>query len=296
MHKIARAFEALGRQLGVVYRYGAEVAEVSAELGRASGVRLASGEHIVADAVVLNADPSPVAAGRLGRKAASSTRRVPPRRRSLSALTLAFQAEASGLPLARHTVFFPAAPYNLEFDAIFRQRKLPPAPTVYLCAQDRDGRGDRSEDGAERFLTVVNAPALLNGSGLSLAEIEECETKTFRLMETCGLTLRPLPGALVRAAPQDFETLLPGTGGAIYGRASHGWMASFQRQGTRSTMPGLYFAGGSVHPGPGIPMAALSGALASEALLADLGLPRLLSRMATPGGMSMRSAQTIATD
>jgi 1-hydroxycarotenoid 3,4-desaturase len=296
MHKIARALEGLGRRLGVVYRYGMEVAEVTAEFGRASGVRLASGEHVAAEAVVLNADPSPVAAGHLGRDAANATRRVPPRRRSLSALTLAFQADVSGLPLARHTVFFPAAPYSSEFDAIFRQRKLPAAPTVYLCAQDRDGCGERSGNGAERFLTVVNAPALVNGSGLSLAEIEECETKTFRLMETCGLTLRPLPGAMVRAAPQDFETLLPGTGGAIYGRASHGWMASFQRQGTRSAMPGLYFAGGSVHPGPGIPMAALSGALASEALLSDLALPRLLRRMATPGGMSMRSVQTIATD
>jgi len=296
MHKIARALEMLGRRLGVTYRYGVEAAEVTADFGRASGVRLATGEHLAADGVVLNADPSAASAGLLGRPAARATRHLPPRSRSLSALTFAFQAEAAGLPLARHTVFFPSTPYRLEFDAIFRQRKLPSAPTVYLCAQDRDGRGERKSEGAERFLIVVNAPAQLDETPLSLSEIEACEMKTFRLMADSGLKLHLIPGAMVRTTPQDFGTLLPGTGGAIYGRASHGWMASFQRQGTRSTMPGLYYAGGSVHPGPGIPMAALSGGLASEALLADLALPRLLRRMATPGGMSTRSVPTTVSD
>jgi 1-hydroxycarotenoid 3,4-desaturase len=149
---------------------------------------------------------------------------------------------------------------------------------------------------AERFLGIVNAPAMLDEKALSRSEIEECETKTFRLMAACGLTLQPMEGAMIRRAPQDFEKLFPGTGGAIYGRVSHGWMASFQRQGTRSRLPGLYFAGGSVHPGPGIPMAALSGQLASEALVEDLVSMKRFRRMATPGGMSMRSAPTTASD
>ena len=296
MHRIAVALESLARRLGVVFCYDAEVEDVHAANGRASGVRLKNGEHLPADAVVANADPSTVQAGLLGDRARSAVRPVPAPKRSLSALTWAFQAEAQGFPLARHTVFFPKAPYASEFDAIFKQRKLPPSPAVYLCAQDRDDHGGIKSGGAERFLGVVNAPAMLDSKALSQSEIEECEIKTFRLMEACGLTLQHMDGAMVRTAPQDFERLFPGTGGAIYGRVSHGWMASFQRQGIRSRLPGLYFSGGSVHPGPGIPMAALSGQLASQALLADLASMKRWRAMATPGGMSMRSAPTTASD
>jgi 1-hydroxycarotenoid 3,4-desaturase len=296
MHRIAIALESLARRLGAVFRYGAEAAEVLSSNGKASGVRLTNGEYLQADAVIVNADASAVSAGLLGLAAKSSVRPLPARRRSLSALTWAFQAKAQGFPLARHTVFFPNASYASEFDAIFKQRKLPPSPAVYLCAQDRDGHGGKYTEDAERFLGVVNAPAMLDANALSQSEIEECEKKTFRLMAACGLTLQQTDGAMVRTAPQDFERLFPGTGGAIYGRVSHGWMASFQRQGIRSRLPGLYFAGGSVHPGPGIPMAALSGQLASKALLADLASTKRLRRMATPGGMSMRSAPTTATD
>ena len=296
MVRIAAALESLAKRLGVVFRYGAEAAEVLADNGRACGIKLRDGEHLNADAVVLNADPSAASGGLLGPAAENAVWRIPPRGRSLSALTWAFRAEAQGFPLARHTVFFPDASYASEFNTIFRQRKLPPSPAVYLCAQDRDDRGVKHAEGAERFLGIVNAPAMLDASALSHSEIEECETKTFRLMAACGLTLRPMDGAMVRRGPQDFERLFPGTGGAIYGRVSHGWMASFQRQGTRSRLPGLYFAGGSAHPGPGVPMAALSGQLASEALLADLASMKRFHPMATPGGMSMRSAPTIASD
>ncbi len=296
MVRIAAALESLARRLGVVFRYRAEAAEVLADNGRASAIKLRDGEQLNADAVILNADPSAASGGLFGPAAERATRRVPARRRSLSALTWAFQAEARGFPLARHTVFFPDASYASEFNAIFRQRKLPPSPAVYLCAQDRDDRGGKHAEGAERFLGIVNAPAMLDAKALSQSEIEECETKTFRLMAACGLTLRPMDGAMVRRGPQDFERLFPGTGGAIYGRVSHGWMASFQRQGMRSRLPGLYFAGGSAHPGPGVPMAALSGQLASEALLADLALMKRFRPMVTPGGMSMRSAPTTASD
>ena len=70
--------------------------------------------------------------------------------------------------------------------------------------------------------------------------------------------------------PADFNRLFPATGGALYGRSSHGWTASFQRPGARTRIPGLYLAGGSTHPGPGVPMAALSGRSAAASLLADL--------------------------
>jgi len=75
----------------------------------------------------------------------------------------------------------------------------------------------------------------------------------------------------VRTTPRDFERLFPATGGALYGPLQHGWRASFLRPGARTRLPGLYLAGGSTHPGPGLPMVALAGRQAAASLLADRG-------------------------
>jgi 1-hydroxycarotenoid 3,4-desaturase len=84
--------------------------------------------------------------------------------------------------------------------------------------------------------------------------------------------------------------MFPATGGALYGQASHGWAASFRRPAARTRLPGLYLAGGSTHPGPGVPMAALSGRLAAASLLQDLpSASTAWSRPAAmPGGTSTR--------
>lgn len=281
---LARAVADLAAERGARLRYGAHVARIVTDRTGVTGVDLADGERIPADAVVCNADAAALGDGLLGAKAARGAERVPGAERSLSAVTLCMNARAEGFPLLRHTVFF-SGDYAAEFDAIARGR-LPTDPTVYVCAQDR---GDTAPDvsGAERLLCLVNAPA---GGTFTPTEIATCTSALHRRLGASGLTLTDTP-ATVTTEPAGFGALFPGTGGALYGRASHGWMASFQRPGARTAIPGLYLAGGSVHPGPGVPMAAQSGRLAADSLLADRSTARASIRRsaaaATSGGTSM---------
>lgn len=291
MAALAKALETLGRGMGVQPRYGARVARIETARGRVSGVVLANGETIPADAVVVNADPAHLGAGRFGVRAGT---RVPPAARSLSALVWLSETPAAGFPLVRHNVFF-SSDYRAEFAAISDGR-LPADPTVYVCAQDRDDRGMHAGgDSTDRVQIIVNAPPTADTRPLTEQEIATCTQAMHARLAASGLRL-DLPAPTTRLlTPADFESLNPSTGGALYGRASHGWAASFLRQGSRTRIPGLYCAGGSTHPGAGVPMAALSGRLAAACLLKDRASTSVSMRRAMPGGISTRSATTAAT-
>ncbi|WP_088347912.1 MULTISPECIES: 1-hydroxycarotenoid 3,4-desaturase CrtD [Rhodomicrobium] len=285
MHKIAEALVEVARGQGCEIRPLTHVEEILVEDGAARAVRLATGERIEADAIICNADVNAAASGAFGPGARKAASIVPPRRRSLSAMTWAMAARASGFPLLRHTVLF-SDDYPAEFAAIYRHQRVPLRPTVYVCAQDR-GDADQPPIGEpERLLCIVNAPALGDRLTYDEREIARCAASTFGALSRCGLQIERQPEMTVTTSPADFHQAFPATGGALYGPASHGWQASFRRAPARSRIAGLYFAGGSTHPGSGLPMAALSGRLAAEALRTDLALRKRFHPVAMPGGMS----------
>ncbi len=287
MHRLATVLAGLARARGAEFRYGETVEEILVANGRAAGVRLAGGDVIEADAVVSNADVAAFAAGRFGRAAANAAPATKPEDRSLSAVTFALVARTDGFSLSRHNVFF-SRDTKAEFDDLFANASVPQAPTVYVCAQDRDAADGKPPAGPERLFMIVNAPPLGDARPLAPSEIDLCAARTFGLLERCGLTVERVPPNMVTTTPSDFEALFPATGGALYGAASHGAMASFRRPTAASRLPGLFLASGSAHPGPGVPMAALSGRLAAAAVKAHLGSTGRFRTAATRGGMSTR--------
>lgn len=264
MHGVAQAMRRLAESQGARFRFGEEASEVLLENSRTSAVRLKGGEVIPADAVIFNGDTNALASGLLGAPASRAAGSMAPAPRSLSAATWCARAKAEGFPLAYHSVLF-GPDYRGEFDAIFRERSISRMPTVYICAQDRVQ--SQAAEGPERLLILVNAPAM---SDLRADDAASARDAALRTMQACGLDIAGGLSPAVQTAPQDFDALFPGSAGALYGAANHSPFASFTRPGAASAIPGLYFAGGSAHPGPGVPMATLSGRLAAERLLADL--------------------------
>lgn len=297
IHALARALRNVAEKCGATFRMESQVAQILTEKGRgATGVRLTNGDTIHADAVICNADPNAIAEGRFGQASATSVRPLPVAKRSLSALVWFAHAEAHGFDLSHHNVFF-SRDYAREFEEIAAGRP-PSEPSVYVCAQDRGAYGGhppavagRTANRRERIQIIVNAPANGDTHAYTHEERDRCTREMKAMLAQCGLTLeQDMPHAL--ATPEDWEKLFPATGGALYGRASHGSAASFQRQGPRTRMPGLYCAGGATHPSAGVPMAALSGLLAAKKVDEDLASTRRSSRVAIPGGTSMPSART----
>ncbi len=280
---LVMALESLARSLGVTFRFGAHVERVLVDRGRASGVATRE-EVVAADAVVFNGDVSALGRGLLGDPAARGTSPTPPEGRSLSAVTWAMRATADGVPLVHHNVFFaPAADYGAEFEALLQRGQVPAAPTVYICAQDR---GDAEiAGGDERLLVLINAPPTGDTPARwGEAERERCTRAMESVLRRAGLTLAP--SASVQTTPAEFHRLFPATGGALYGPRSRGSRSVLARLGARTKIPRLYLAGGSVHPGAGVPMAASSGRLAAARIAEDLASTGPFRRAAITGTTS----------
>ena len=282
MQELVRCLTRLCRQQGVRFICPAHCDQILIRQGRVVGVSLDNQDQLPADRVVFNGDAEALRQGLLG----SSVQRAVASRataRSLSAVTWCIRTPTRGLRLDRHNLFF-QSDYADEFHDIFQHRRLPRRPTVYVCAQDRPANS--ADTGPERLLCLVNAPASGDQADFSEQALSECEAQVLSSVRHCGLDFELTPHNHVRNTPRHFHRRFPGTGGALYGQATHGWMSIFSRPGALSPIPGLFLSGGSVHPGPGVPMAAMSGRLAAAAVRASLGSIRSSPAGATSGGMS----------
>ncbi len=279
MHKLAQAVLRVAERHGASLRTNAPVAEILVTHGRVSGVRLESHETIAADAVILNADQSALAAGLFGAAPAAAARPAP-RARSLSALTVSMVGSLTNFPLLRHNVFF-SPDYRAEFRALSRQHRLPSHPTLYLCAEDRADQPLAPTP--ERLFCIINAPATGDANQPDPASLDAAEAGMHAALRQLGISLQCV--ASERTSPTEFHRLFPASAGALYGPANNGPYASFRRPGAVTRLPNLFLAGGSVHPGPGLPMAALSGRIAAMACLRHGTSTRTSRPTATTGGM-----------
>ena len=259
MMGLARGLRRLLEELGGELRLATAVEELA---GLADGrIQLTDerGERQIVSAVIFNGDSQALAEGRLGRWATTATPHRKAADFSLSAVTLSLVGEAGGKPLAHHTVCF-SDDYKGEFDTLWQRRQLPETPTLYLCAP-------ASGTATRPIFVLANAPPDV----FEDAALNDYQHRMLATLERHGILLQFAPDACIRRSPGDFAERFPASRGALYGRPTHGFAGSFTRPGAETGRPGLFTAGGSVHPGAGIPMATQSGRLAANAALAYLG-------------------------
>jgi 1-hydroxycarotenoid 3,4-desaturase len=247
MAEIAKALENCARKLGVEFHFNCKAQIVEKNGACVSAVIDQNGTRHACSVVIVNADSAALPAGFFGEdvKHAAPTRAQ--KDQSLSAITWCAETKEQGVALEHHTVFF-SDNYKKEFAEL--AHGLAQDPTVYLCDQ---GQG--------RKLMLINAPADAKDAPQNIDDI------LLSRLRKSGLNLTMQ--SVFRRSPKDFTALYPASSGAIYGRAAHGWLSTFQRPQARTKIHGLYLAGGTVHPGPGVPMAALSGMRAAEVIWQD---------------------------
>ncbi len=245
LYRLVEALELRLLSLGGSLRFGTRVDALLLDGRRVAGVSTPDG-HVAADAVVWGADAL-VLDRLLGRPS------QPAPERSLSGFALMLGLRGATADLAHHTISF-CADYDAEFDDVFVARRLVRDPTLYVsasCATDASA----APVGAENWFVLVNAPA---GAAESLADAYEQE-----LIDRLGVRSRIVTSA--RRTPADLDRETGAVGGAIYGGAPHGRMGTLRRPGpVVRGVAGLYRCGGTAHPGGGLPIVALGGAIVAR--------------------------------
>ncbi len=262
--RLAAALGQVAVDLGVQVRTGVEVEAVRAGAESVRGVRLTGGEAVDADVVVANVDATHLYADLLPDDGALRRVRRAPVSSSGFALLVAVEGHTEGL--AHHNVAFSADPAE-EFAAIFDRRQAPTDPTVYLCVSSVSDWAQAPE-GCENWFLLVNVPP---ASAVAWnAEADRYRDHLLAVVAGRGWDLSGRIRSVEAITPIDIAERYRSWQGAIYGTSSNGRRAAFLRPANRGPRRGLYLVGGSIHPGGGLPLVAMSGAIVAAMVERDL--------------------------
>lgn len=258
LHALACALAQVAARLGVEFHFDEPVQRVRVGRGRVTGVVTARRE-LEAPWVVCNADVAHLAGALLPAEARGLDIGEPSLSGWVGVLRTGRRPDRVG-----HQVVFPQD-YLREFVDLFDRRRTPRDPTVYSCSGvAAHGQGHWGAD--EALFVMVNAPALcgrpdqVDWGGMAL-----------RRLRRAGL-VEPDARWVWSRTPRQLERRFPDSRGAIYGAASNHALAAFRRPPNRlAGVGGLALAGGSAHPGGGVPLCLQSGRQAARELLASRG-------------------------
>ncbi len=255
IYELVKALKGLAESLGVTIQTRCEVEKLVHVNGVVKTVETTQGSY-QADFVVSTLDIVRTQQ-LLGREGWG--RRLEP---SLSGLVLLLGLKEPQQDLAHHNITF-SKDYKAEFAAI-EQGKLSHDPTVYLSSSSKANALD-APLGAENCFLMVNAPPVrISGQRFSREDYMRYSEVVLSELKKRGFNLVDVIESKHFVPPTHLELLA--SYGSIYGTAPHSLLSTIRPKQTLKGVSNLLLAGGSVHPGGGIPLSLLSGKHAANLL------------------------------
>lgn len=259
MHEISKSLHRLCTDLGVVFHFDSPVEEITVENGAATGIKTADKLHRF-DKVVSNMDVVPTYRRLL--KDEPLPGKIEKQERSSSALIFYWGVRGKFADLGLHNILWSDS-YREEFRCLFDTKTLHNDPTVYVNITSKYVPGD-APTGCENWFVMLNAP---HTDGQDWDAVRKTARKLIleKLKRMLGTDIEPLIETERVLDPPGIEAQTSSHLGSLYGTSSNSTMSAFLRHPNfTGKVKNLYFCGGSVHPGGGIPLCLLSGKIVSD--------------------------------
>ena len=261
MHSITNSLVSLAGSLGVKFNYNSPVSEIVIEKKKAIGIQV-NGSIVAGSIIISNMDVWFTYKKLLKNYPALKPKRILNQERSSSALIFYWGISKEFKELDLHNIFF-SADYEDEFWHIWQEKNISDDATVYLNISSKYNAAD-APAGHENWFVMINVPANTGQDWDAMIDKarEDIQKKLARLLNE---DIAPLITSETILDPRSIEGNTSSYQGSLYGNSSNGRFAAFLRHANRSSQfKNLYFCGGSVHPGGGIPLALLSAKIVSE--------------------------------
>jgi diapolycopene oxygenase len=275
---VAKSLERIAREQGVNIITGVGVRRILVSADTVTGVELDDGRTIAASAVVSNCDVQRTYANLIDAPEARAQQRTIARdyTPACSGVVLYLGLSRQYEHLAHHNFLFSHDSHE-EFGDIYKAGRPARNPTLYLAAPSRSDP-TQAPPGGEALYVLVHVPYKRDGQtwegpGGILEQYKPVIMSKLRRFGMEDIDRHIVVDRFL--SPDGIERMYNAQGGAIYGLASHGRLKGGFKPRNRSRLyKGLYLAGGSANPGPGVPMVLMSGVTAARAAAADLGIAR----------------------
>lgn len=259
MHQITKSLFNLAKEIGVKFHFDELVTRIIVQKNRVVGVET-NKRTVNASLIVSNMDIYPTYKKLL--PDSSAPEKILKQERSSSALIFYWGIKKEFPELDLHNIFF-SEDYPTEFQHIFEYKSLYYDPTVYINITSKEEDSDAPK-GCENWFVMINAPGDY-GQDWELLKKQARSNIIQKLSRILNCDIADLITEEMILEPKGIENKTSSYRGALYGAASNSKFSAFLRHANFSNkIKGLYFCGGSVHPGGGIPLCLLSAKIVSD--------------------------------